>query len=155
MNRLSNDLSINDKIITVEFVFLMTNTQMFLCHLFGVFYVYYVFSKFLHLGGLLIVIAVFTYFYVSYFSLSFKINKLEQQLIVPINTKYSELLDGLPVIRAYKKMEYILDGFWSKMKLFSAAGVLRYITDGKIRLLVYSTTNFLAIANIMSLLYLS
>jgi hypothetical protein len=82
----------------------MTNTQMFLCHLFGIFYVYFIFHKFAHLGVLLAIIGIFTYFYVTYFSLSFKINKLEQELIIPINTKYSELLDGLPVVRAYKKM---------------------------------------------------
>lgn len=39
---ISNDLSINDKILTVEFVFLLTNTQIF-CHLFGIVYVYFIF----------------------------------------------------------------------------------------------------------------
>lgn len=102
---------------------------------------------------LAIVVSITLYLFDSYFSLSVKVNKLELELIIPLNTKYSELLDGLPVIRAYKKIQFILDNFWNKMNIFSTTAVLRYITDGKIRLMVFISTNLIAVINILGLLY--
>lgn len=153
INRLSNDLNINDKIITTEFAFLLTNIQMFLAHLLGIFYVYIIFRSYVHFGFLLVVIGITLYIIEVYFTLSIKINKLEQELIIPINTKYSELLDGLAVIRAFRKMHYILDNFWNKMNIFSMASVTRHIVDGRIKFIIYASANFLAIVDILSLLF--
>lgn len=153
VNRLSNDLNINDKIITTEFAFLLTNIQMFLAHLLGIFYVYIIFGNYFYLAFLILIISITLYIIETYFSLSLKINKLEQELIIPINTKYSELLDGLTVIRAFKKMQYILNNFWNKMNIFSMSSVIRHIVDGRIKFIIYSSANFLAILDILSLLF--
>lgn len=40
------------------------------------------------------------------------------------------------------------------MNLFSMAAILRHIIDARLRLLVYSVTNLLAIIDILSMLYL-
>ena len=40
------------------------------------------------------------------------------------------------------------------MNLFSMAAILRYIIDARLRLLVYSVINLLAIIGILSMLYL-
>ena len=127
--------------------------QLFLSHLFGIIYIYFIFENYFYLAVLVIVTVVTLYFFNTYFDISIKVNKLELDLMIPINTKYSELLDGLPVIRAYRKMQFILDNFWNKMNIFSTTAVLRYITDGKIRLVVFISTNLIAIINILGLLY--
>lgn len=78
INRLSNDLNINDKIITTEFAFLLTNIQMFLAHLLGIFYVYIIFNNYFYLAFLILMISITLYILETYFTLSLKINKLEQ-----------------------------------------------------------------------------
>ncbi len=50
-------------------------------------------------------------------------------------------------------MQYILDCFWNKMNIYSTSAVLRYITDGKVKLLIYISTNLLALINILATIY--
>ncbi len=88
------------------------------------------------------------------FTLSLRLNKLELEGLSPINSKYSELLDGLPTVRAYDKMQYIFDNFWNKMNIFSLTAVIRHIVEGRMKLLIYGVANSLAIISILNLLFL-
>lgn len=144
INRLSNDLNINDKIITTEFGFMLTNLQLFLSNLIGIMFVYFMFGSYFYMLFLWIVIGIALYFLNYYFALSIRVNKLDSDLIIPINSKYSEMLDGLPTIRAYRKVNEVINNYWQKMNIYSMAALIRQIVDGKLKLIMLSTTNFLA-----------
>lgn len=51
---------------------------MFLAHLLGIFYVYIIFSNYFYLAFLILTISITLYILETYFTLSLKINKLEQ-----------------------------------------------------------------------------
>ena len=155
INRLSNDLNINDKIITTEFGFMLTNLQLFLSNLIGILFVYFMFGSYFYMLFLFIVLAITFYFFNFYFALSIRVNKMDSELIIPINSKYSELLDGLPTIRAYRKVVEVINNYWQKMNIFSLAAVVRQIVDGKLKLIMLGSTNFLACITIISLLVLN
>lgn len=65
------------------------------------------------------------YFYQKYFKLDLLAKRLEQSLIIPINSKFSEVLNGLSTIRAYKKIYETLNVFNSKLHLFGKSSKLR------------------------------
>ena len=144
INRLSNDLNINDKIITTEFGFMLTNLQLYLSNLIGIFYVYFMFGSYFYMLFLIVVIAITIYFFMHYFSLSIRVNKMDSELIIPINSKYSELVDGLPTIRAYRKTVEVINNYWQKMNIYSLAALVRQIVDAKLKLILLGSMNFLA-----------
>jgi ABC-type multidrug transport system fused ATPase/permease subunit len=134
---------------------MLTNLQLFLSNLLGIFFVYFLFGTYLNLIFLLVVLGFTMYFLSSYFQLSIRVNKLDSELIIPINSKYSEMLDGLPTIRAYRKTAEIIQNYWQKMNIYSMAALVRQIVDGKLKLLMLSATNFLACLEILLLLFIS
>ena len=76
INRLSNDLATNDKIITCEFGYLLINLQLLLSFVFGIFYVYSLNNYyFLILFFFVYAIVTFHYFQ-TYFRLSIQVNKI-------------------------------------------------------------------------------
>lgn len=154
INRLSNDLNINDKIITTEFGFMLTNFQFFMSNLLGVYYVYVYFGSWAYIVFLTAVIILTIYLMSIYFTLSIRVNKMDTELIIPINSKYSEMLDGLPTIRAYKKMKEIVHTFWQKLNIYSMAALIRQIVDGKLKLIMLGSTNILACFSLLSLLFI-
>ena len=154
INRLSNDLNINDKIITTEFGFMLVNLQLFLSNILGIIFVYFMFGNWFYLIFLIVIVGVSIYFLKNYFELSIRVNKLDSELIIPINSKYSEMLDGLPTIRAYRKMVEVINNFWQKMNIFSMAALVRQIVDGKLKLMMLSFTNFLGCIIILSMLFI-
>ncbi|MCB0368411.1 MAG: hypothetical protein KDD45_02980 [Bdellovibrionales bacterium] len=77
INRLSSDLNINDKIITTEFGFMLTNLQLFLSALISIMFVYFLFGTYFYMLFLWVVIAIALYFLSYYFSLSIVVNKLD------------------------------------------------------------------------------
>ena len=83
---------------------MLTNLQLYLSNVLGIFYVYFIFGSYFYILFFILVNILAIYFFMHYFSLSLKVNKLDGEMIIPINSKYSELVDGLPTIRAYRKM---------------------------------------------------
>jgi hypothetical protein len=67
---------------------------------------------------------------------------------------YSEMVDGLPTIRAFKKVESVFSNFQSKMSTLSSASIIRTIIDAKILLNILILTNVLAVLKVMSLLFM-
>ena len=74
---MSNDLNINDKIITTEFGFMLTNLQLYLSNVLGIFYVYFMFGSYFYILFFILVNVLAIYFFMHYFSLSLKVNKLD------------------------------------------------------------------------------
>ena len=66
------------------------------------------------------------YFYQTYFSLNLMSKQLEQSLITPIKSKYSEVLNGLSTIRAYQKVQFILADGFLKIEHFVKSSTLRW-----------------------------
>ena len=62
---------------------------MFMAHLLGLIYIYILFRSVVCLVTLIIISAISLYIYSEYFTLSISINKMEQDLIVPINSQYN------------------------------------------------------------------
>lgn len=77
INRLSNDLNINDKIITTEFGFGLVNLQLFMSNILGIMFVYFMFGAWFYLTFLIIVVGVALYFLKTYFELSLRVNKMD------------------------------------------------------------------------------
>ena len=73
-------------------------------------------------------------------------------MIIPINSKYSELVDGLPTIRAYRKMVEVINNYWQKMNIYSLAALVRQVVDAKLKLIILGSMNFLACSSILSIL---
>jgi len=67
---------------------------------------------------------------------------------------YSEMLEGLPTIRAFRKVESVFSHFQSKMSTLSSASIIRTIIDGKILLSILILTNVLGVLKVMSLLFI-
>ena len=82
-----------------------------------------------------------------------RVNKMDAELIVSINSKYSEMLDGLPTIRAYKKMTETVHTFWQKLNIYSMAAMIRNIADGKLKLIMLGSINILACLSLLFFLF--
>jgi len=134
---------------------MLTNLQLFLSNIIGIMYVYFMFGSYFYMIFFWIVIGGALYFLSGYFSLSIRVNKLDNDLIIPINSKYSEMLDGLPTIRAYRKINEVVNNYWQKMNVYSMAALIRQIVDGKLKLIMLSATNFLACSELLSILFLN
>lgn len=134
---------------------MLTNLQLFLSNLIGILFVYFMFGSYFYMLFLIVVCALTAYFFMYYFSLSIKVNKMDTDLIIPINSKYSEMLDGLPTIRAYRKTVEVINNYWQKMNIYSLAALVRQVVDGKLKLIMLGSTNFMACITIISLLVLN
>ena len=77
INRLSNDLNINDKIITTEFGFMLTNLQLYLSNIIAIMYVYITFGSYFYMLFLIVFVAITLYFFMNYFALSLRVNKMD------------------------------------------------------------------------------
>ena len=75
-------------------------------------------------------------------------------MITSFNGTYSELVDGLPTVRAFNRIEAVFSDFQSKMSTLFSASLIRIIIDGKIVLNILVMVNILGIMKIMSLLYI-
>jgi len=82
-------------------------------------------GEFLLLGYIIIHFALTFYFYQKYLYFDLISNKLEQSLIIPIKSKYSEIINGLSTIRAYRKIDFLLQSCFRKLKLYGKASQLR------------------------------
>jgi hypothetical protein len=75
-------------------------------------------------------------------------------LLSSFNGSYSELVDGLPTIRAYNKVENLFTNFQNRMSILFYASFTRIVIDAKILLNILLMTNILEIFKILSLVYL-
>ncbi len=75
-------------------------------------------------------------------------------MLSSFNGSYSELVDGLPTIRAYNKVENLFTNFQNRMSILFYASFTRIVIDAKILLNILLMTNILEIFKILSLVYL-
>jgi hypothetical protein len=75
-------------------------------------------------------------------------------LLSSFNGSYSELVDGLPTIRAYNKVENLFTNFQNRMSILFYVSFTRIVIDAKILLNILLMTNILEIFKILSLVYL-
>jgi len=154
ITRLSNDLSINDKVITSEFNYLLVYVRLLILALFSIYYVFISTQSYLYISGFTSILAGCLYYFSKFYGFSSRIQNLERDLLVSVNGMYSELIDGLPTIRAYKRVEPMFANFSNKIGTFSSASLIRTIVDAKLVLNILICTNVLAIIKVMSLLFI-
>jgi ABC-type multidrug transport system fused ATPase/permease subunit len=154
INRLSTHISMNDKIMTSEFGFMLANLQLTLSYLFSVIYVYIVMERYYHMVFLFVFSAITIFIFYEYFGIAMKINKLEREMLIPINSKYSEMIDGLTTIRAYDKVEFIVNEFWRNMNIFSLSTTIKSFIEAKLKLIIIGGPNLLIILQLFSVVFL-
>jgi len=154
ITRLSNDLSINDKVITSEFNYSFVNFRKLYLALFNIYFVFIKTQSYLYIADFTSIFAGCLYYFSKFYGFSSRIRNLEKDLLLSVNCMYSELIDGLPTIRAYKKVESVFANFAKKISTFSSASLIRTILDAKILLNILIYTNVLIIIIVMSLLFI-
>jgi hypothetical protein len=81
------------------------------------------------------------YFYQKNFSLNLASKQLEQSLIIPIKSKYSEILNGLSTIRAYQKVQLVLGDSFIKIENYVKSSILRWQIESKLKIIVSIASN--------------
>jgi ATP-binding cassette subfamily C (CFTR/MRP) protein 1 len=153
ITRLSNDLYINDQIITSEFNYTVVHLRLLVLALISILYIFFKTQTFILLGLLIGLMAACCYYFSYFYGFRNKINNLEKDLITSFNGFYSETVDGLSTIRAYNKVEVMFSSFQSKMSTLSSAFLIRIAIDAKILLSILLISNILEILKISMLIY--
>ena len=72
-------------------------------------------------------------------------------MIVPIKSKYSEILNGLSSVRAYNKIKFLFEEIARRTDIFGKASDMRSEVERKIKLVVAISTNSF---NIFTLIFM-
>ena len=107
ISRLSNDLSLNDKVITSEFNLFLVTCRLPATALINILYVLITYKSYYYILFLVVFVVITGYFYFVYISLSNRIRNIQRDFITPVNSRYSEVIDGLSTIRAYRNTEKV------------------------------------------------
>ena len=98
ISRLSNDLSLNDKVITSEFNLFLVTCRLPATALINILYVLITYKSYYYILFLVVFVVITGYFYFVY---------IQRDFITPVNSRYSEVIDGLSTIRAYRNTEKV------------------------------------------------
>lgn len=81
----------------------MISSRLLVIALINILYVLVTYKSYYYILFIVLFIAVSAYFFAVFLSLSNRTRNLQRELIIPVNSKYSETIDGLSTIRAYHK----------------------------------------------------
>ena len=73
--------------------------------------------------------------------------------MIPINTIFAEILDGMSTIRAYRSVDKLFNNFANKLESFTNAGNLRNKIDARIIFIIFFASNVLVIIHFFYLFY--